>query len=73
DGSERYDDADDNDDEEALAKIDEPEDIESCRGGDEVTESEGESDEEETRQEENENFDPIPRTLERSEDEGNDE
>nr|GFB36529.1 hypothetical protein [Tanacetum cinerariifolium] len=57
----------------ALAKIDEPEDTESGRGGDEVTESEGKSDEEETRQEEEESFDLIPRTPERSEDEGNDE
>nr|GFB12204.1 hypothetical protein [Tanacetum cinerariifolium] len=46
---------------------------ESGRGGDEVTESEGKSDEEETRQEEEESFDLIPRTPERSEDEGNDE
>nr|GEV59030.1 hypothetical protein [Tanacetum cinerariifolium] len=56
-----------------LAKIDEPKDTKSGRGGDEVTESEGESDEKETRQEEEESFDPIPRTPERSEDEGNDE
>nr|GEX34473.1 hypothetical protein [Tanacetum cinerariifolium] len=42
-------------------------------GGDEVSESEGESDEEETRQEEEESFDPIPRTPEGSEDESNDE
>nr|GFB80939.1 hypothetical protein [Tanacetum cinerariifolium] len=42
-------------------------------GGDEVTKSEGESDEEETRQEEEDSFDPIPRTPEGSEDEGNDE
>nr|GFD46195.1 hypothetical protein [Tanacetum cinerariifolium] len=41
-------------------------------GGDEVRESEGESDEE-TRQEEEENFDPIPRTPEESEEESNDE
>nr|GFD32008.1 hypothetical protein [Tanacetum cinerariifolium] len=70
DGSERDDDDDDNDDEEALAKINEPEDTESGRGGDEVTESEGESNEEETRQEEEESFDPIPRTPEGSEDKG---
>nr|GEX96552.1 hypothetical protein [Tanacetum cinerariifolium] len=42
-------------------------------GGDEVSESEGESDEEETRQEEEESFDPIPRTPEESEEESNDE
>nr|GFC84532.1 hypothetical protein [Tanacetum cinerariifolium] len=38
-----------------------------------VSESEGKSDEEETRQEEEESFDPIPRTLKGSEDESNDE
>nr|GFD62224.1 hypothetical protein [Tanacetum cinerariifolium] len=37
------------------------------------SESEGESDEEETRQEEEESFDPIPKTPEGIEDEGNDE
>nr|GFB22109.1 hypothetical protein [Tanacetum cinerariifolium] len=42
-------------------------------GGDEVSESEGESDEEETRQEEEESFDLIPRTPEGSEDEGSNE
>nr|GEZ15998.1 retrovirus-related Pol polyprotein from transposon TNT 1-94 [Tanacetum cinerariifolium] len=42
-------------------------------GGDEVSESKGESDEEETRQEKGECFDPIPRTPKGSEDEGNDE
>nr|GFC89175.1 hypothetical protein [Tanacetum cinerariifolium] len=46
---------------------------ESGKGGDEVSESEGESDEEETRQKEEESFDPIPRTPEGSEDESNDE
>nr|GFD52267.1 hypothetical protein [Tanacetum cinerariifolium] len=49
------------------------EDTESGKGGDEVSESEGESDEEEIRQEEEESFDLIPRTPEGSEDEGNDE
>nr|GEZ76062.1 hypothetical protein [Tanacetum cinerariifolium] len=38
-----------------------------------VSESEGESDEEETRQKEEESFDQIPRTPEGSEDESNDE
>nr|GFC21501.1 hypothetical protein [Tanacetum cinerariifolium] len=52
---------------------DEPVNTESGRGGDEVTKSEGESDEEETRQEEEESFDLIPRTPEGSKDEGNDE
>nr|GEW30442.1 cysteine-rich receptor-like protein kinase [Tanacetum cinerariifolium] len=55
-----------------LAKKDD-EETESCKGGDEVSESEGETDEEETRQEEEESFDPIPRTPEGSEDGGNDE
>nr|GEZ89029.1 hypothetical protein [Tanacetum cinerariifolium] len=42
DGSKRDDDDDnDNDDEEEFAKIDEPEDTESGRGGDEITKSEG--------------------------------
>nr|GFB98518.1 hypothetical protein [Tanacetum cinerariifolium] len=40
------------------------EDKETGKGGDEVRESKGESDEEETRKEEDENFDPIPRTPE---------
>nr|GFB49725.1 hypothetical protein [Tanacetum cinerariifolium] len=40
---------------------------------DEVSESEGESNEEETRQDKEESFDPIPRTPEGSEDEGSDE
>nr|GFD56052.1 hypothetical protein [Tanacetum cinerariifolium] len=46
---------------------------ETGKGGDEVRESEGESDEEETRQEEEGSFDPIPRTPEGSEEESNDE
>nr|GFA69207.1 hypothetical protein [Tanacetum cinerariifolium] len=46
---------------EELAKDDE-EDKETGKGGDEVRESEGKSDEEETREEEDKNFDPIPRT-----------
>nr|GFD25827.1 hypothetical protein [Tanacetum cinerariifolium] len=49
------------------------EDKETGKGGDEVTESEGESDEEETRLEEEESFDLIPRTPEESEEESNDE
>nr|GFD61589.1 hypothetical protein [Tanacetum cinerariifolium] len=40
---------------------------------DEVRESKGESDEEETRQEEEESFDPILKTPKESEDESNDE
>nr|GFD46807.1 hypothetical protein [Tanacetum cinerariifolium] len=46
---------------------------ESGKGGDEVSKSEGESDEEETRQEEEGSFDPIPRTPEGGEEESNDE
>nr|GFA34805.1 hypothetical protein [Tanacetum cinerariifolium] len=48
-------------------------DTESGKGGDEVSKSEGESDEEEIRQEEEESFDPIPRTPEGSKEEGSDE
>nr|GFA99740.1 hypothetical protein [Tanacetum cinerariifolium] len=71
-GFERDEDDDDNDDEEELAKNDD-EDTESGKVGDEVSKSKGESNEEETRQEEEESFNPIPRTPEGSEDEGNDE
>nr|GEZ00417.1 hypothetical protein [Tanacetum cinerariifolium] len=65
-------DYDDNDEGEELAKSDE-EDTETGKGGDEVRESEGESNEEETRQEVEESFDLIPKTPEESEDESNDE
>nr|GFC57189.1 hypothetical protein [Tanacetum cinerariifolium] len=65
-------DDDDNDDEEEPAKNDD-EDTESGKDGDEVSKSKGEGDDEETRQEEEENFDPIPRTPEGSEEESNDE
>nr|GEX94033.1 pyruvate, phosphate dikinase regulatory protein, chloroplastic [Tanacetum cinerariifolium] len=64
-------DDDDNDEEEELAK-DDDEDTESGKGGDEVSESKGESDQEETRQEEEESFDPIPRTPKESKDDSND-
>nr|GFD36078.1 hypothetical protein [Tanacetum cinerariifolium] len=47
--------------EEELAKDDE-EDKETGKSGDEVRESEGESDDEETREEEDGNFDSIPIT-----------
>nr|GFD47397.1 hypothetical protein [Tanacetum cinerariifolium] len=50
-------DDDDDDEEEEIAKDDE-EDKETGKGGDEVKESEGESEEEEG------SFDPIPRTPE---------
>nr|GFC54886.1 hypothetical protein [Tanacetum cinerariifolium] len=49
------------------------EDVETGKSGNEVRESEGESDEEETRQAEDKNFDLIPRTPEESEEESNDE
>nr|GEX67870.1 hypothetical protein [Tanacetum cinerariifolium] len=47
--------------------------LETGKGGDEVSESKGESDEEETRQEEDGSFDPIPITPKGSEEENNDE
>nr|GEV53559.1 histone deacetylase 14 [Tanacetum cinerariifolium] len=65
-GSKNDEDKDDNDDEEELAKNDD-EDTESGKGDDKVSESERESDEEEIRQEEEESFDPIPRTPEGNE------
>nr|GFB49555.1 hypothetical protein [Tanacetum cinerariifolium] len=71
-GSESDKDDKDNDDEEELAKID-TEGIESDKGGDEVSESKRESDEEETRQEEEESFDLIPRTPEGKETESDEE
>nr|GEY84270.1 hypothetical protein [Tanacetum cinerariifolium] len=43
------------------------------KGGNEVSESEGKSDEEETRQEEEGSFDLIPRTPEGSDEESIDE
>nr|GEZ42034.1 hypothetical protein [Tanacetum cinerariifolium] len=70
DGSDKDD--DDNDEEEELVKNDN-EDTGTGKGGDEVSESEGKSDEEETRQKEEGSFDPIPRTPEGSEKESNDE
>nr|GFA19968.1 hypothetical protein [Tanacetum cinerariifolium] len=52
-----------------IAKIDEQDDTERGRDDDEESKSDEESDEEETREEES--FDPIPRTLEDSKDDGN--
>nr|GEY83932.1 putative Gag-Pol polyprotein [Tanacetum cinerariifolium] len=69
DGDERDD--DDDDDEQDIAKIDEQDDTERGGDDDEESESDEESDGKETREEES--FDPIPRTLEDSEDDGNDE
>nr|GFC37502.1 hypothetical protein [Tanacetum cinerariifolium] len=77
----------DDDDEEEISKIDEQEDTESGgddeetktdweksgEGDDEETKSNGESEEEETREKEEESFDLIPITPEESEDDGNDE
>nr|GEX89209.1 hypothetical protein [Tanacetum cinerariifolium] len=56
-------DDDENDEEEELAKDDE-EDAETGKGGNEVSESAGEIKKEETRQEEEESFDSIPKTPE---------
>nr|GEX73645.1 hypothetical protein [Tanacetum cinerariifolium] len=64
---------DDDDDEEEISKINEQEATESGEGNDEETESDGESEEEKTREEAEESFDPIPRTPEDSEDDGNGE
>nr|GEV20495.1 hypothetical protein [Tanacetum cinerariifolium] len=61
------------DDEEEIAKIDKQEATESGEGDDEETVSVGESEEEERREEEQESFDPIPRTPEDDEDDGNGE
>nr|GEY90706.1 hypothetical protein [Tanacetum cinerariifolium] len=45
----------------------------TMKGDDEATESDGESEDEETREQEEESFDPILRTPEDSEDDGNNE
>nr|GEZ91029.1 hypothetical protein [Tanacetum cinerariifolium] len=63
----------DDDDEEEVPKIDEQETTKSGEGADEETKSDGESEDEETTEKEEESFDPIPRTPEESEDDGNDE
>nr|GEW39058.1 putative ribonuclease H-like domain-containing protein [Tanacetum cinerariifolium] len=55
-----------------IAKIDKPKYIESG-GDDEETKSDWESEDEETTEKEEESFDPIPRTPEESEDDGNSE
>nr|GFC14045.1 hypothetical protein [Tanacetum cinerariifolium] len=44
---------------------------ESDEGDDEATKSDGESEDEETREQDKESFDPIPRTLEDGKDDGN--
>nr|GFA10048.1 hypothetical protein [Tanacetum cinerariifolium] len=66
-------DNDDDNDEEEISKINEQEATESGEGDDDKTESDGESEEEETREEAGESFDPILRTPEDSEDDGNGE
>nr|GEY94340.1 hypothetical protein [Tanacetum cinerariifolium] len=63
---------DDDDDEEEISKIDEQEATDSG-GDDEETESDRVSKEEETTKKEYESFDPIPRTPEDGEDDGNGE
>nr|GFA84236.1 hypothetical protein [Tanacetum cinerariifolium] len=67
DGDEDNDEDDDNDDEEEKLAKDDDEEKETGKGGDEVRESEGVSEEEEG------SFDPIPRTPEDSEKESDDE
>nr|GFA13061.1 hypothetical protein [Tanacetum cinerariifolium] len=64
-------DDDDDDDEEEIAKTDEQDNAERGRDDDGETKSDEESDGDETREEES--FDPIPRTPEDSEDDGNSE
>nr|GFA25975.1 hypothetical protein [Tanacetum cinerariifolium] len=54
-----------------VPKIDEQETTESGEGANEETESDRESEEEETTEKEEESFDPIPRTPEECEDDGN--
>nr|GEV61123.1 retrotransposon protein, putative, unclassified [Tanacetum cinerariifolium] len=71
DDAERDDNDDDDDDEEEITKRDEQEDTESGEGDAEETKSDEESAEEEIREKEEESFDPIPRTLKDSEDDGN--
>nr|GEZ26264.1 hypothetical protein [Tanacetum cinerariifolium] len=64
---------DDDDDEEEISKIGEQEATESDEGDDEATENDAESKDEKTRVQEEESFDPIPRTPKDSEDDGNGE
>nr|GEW37216.1 hypothetical protein [Tanacetum cinerariifolium] len=64
-------DDDDDDDEEEIAKTDEQDDAKRCGDDDEKNKSNKESDGDETREEKS--FDPIPRTPEDSEDDGNGE
>nr|GEY00114.1 hypothetical protein [Tanacetum cinerariifolium] len=71
DDAERDDDDDDDGDEEEIAKLDEQKDTESGEGDAEETKSYEESAKEETREEKEESFDPIPKTPEDSGDDGN--
>nr|GFA34444.1 hypothetical protein [Tanacetum cinerariifolium] len=71
DDAERDDDDDDDDDEEDITKLDEQKDTKSIEGDAEETKSNEGSAKEETREEEEESFDPIPRSPEDSRDDGN--
>nr|GEX73205.1 hypothetical protein [Tanacetum cinerariifolium] len=71
DEAEKVNDNDDN--EEEVPKIDKQETTESDEGDNEVTESDRESEDEETMEQEEESFDPIPRTSEESKDDDNNE
>nr|GEV21137.1 hypothetical protein [Tanacetum cinerariifolium] len=71
DEAEKDNDDDDDDDEEEIAKLDEQKDTKSGEGDAEETESDEGSVDEKTREKEEESFDPIPRTPEDSEDDGN--
>nr|GFB46353.1 hypothetical protein [Tanacetum cinerariifolium] len=61
------------DDEEEISKIGEQEATKSDEGDDEATKSDVESEDEETREQEEESFDLIPRTPEDDKDDGNNE
>nr|GFC02679.1 hypothetical protein [Tanacetum cinerariifolium] len=74
DGDVDDDEDDDDDDEEEEHAKDDKENKETGKGGEEVRKSRGESEEEkETSEEDEGSFDPIPRTLEDSENETDDE
>nr|GEY32717.1 hypothetical protein [Tanacetum cinerariifolium] len=64
---------DDDDNEEEISKIGEQEATESDEGEADATESDKESEDEEIREQEEESFDPIPRTPKESEDNDNNE
>nr|GFA29676.1 hypothetical protein [Tanacetum cinerariifolium] len=64
---------DDDDNEEEVPKIGEYETTESDEGDNKATESDRESEDEETREQEEESFDPIPQTPKESEDDDKNE